>query len=171
MIGNSIAYWLDKLDYQMNIPPHVKNTLYVIHDELYHQHDKLRQLKDIMHRQEIRRSSPLPTIPSTQERGAESKSMSVVPTSSTTPHTLSSHLHPTQSRTVTVSTQPVSMKHTAKQPPEDASPRRREKSSYPPSQSTHKRGGGIQAKTSHSSYEVDKAVHIQLFMAFSQTTN
>jgi len=115
-----------------------------------------------MHRQKIRRSSPLPTIPSTQERGAESKSMSVVPTSSTTPHTLSSHLHPTQARTVTVSTQPVSMKHTAKQTPEDASRRRREKSSYPPSQSTQKRGGGFQAKTSHSIYEVDKAVHIQL---------
>ena len=53
------------------------------------------------------------------------------------------------------------MPHTAKQPPEDASPRRREKSSYAPSQSTQKRGGGIQAKTSHSIYEVDKAVHIQ----------
>ena len=60
-----------------------------------------------------------------------------------------------------VTTQSVSTQHTAKQPPEDASPRRREKSSYAPSQSTHKRGGGIQAKTSHSSYEVDKAVHIQ----------
>jgi len=109
MIGNSIAYWLDKLDYQMNIPRHVKIILYVIRDELCHQHDKLRLLKDAMHHQEIRRSSPLPTIPLTQERGAESKSMSVVPTSSTTPHALSSHLHPTQARTGTVSTQHVSM--------------------------------------------------------------
>jgi len=71
-----------------------------LYDELCHQHDKLRLLKDAMHHQEIRRSSPLPTIPSPQERGAESKSMSVVPTSSTKPHTLSSQIHPTQARRV-----------------------------------------------------------------------
>jgi len=63
-----------------------------------------------------------------------------------------------------VPTQSVSMQHTAKQPPQDDSPRRREKSSYSPTQSTQKRGGGIQAKTHRTSrtiQEVDKAVHIQ----------
>ena len=43
MIGNSIAYWLDKLDYQIYIPCHVKFTLYVVRDELYHQHDNFPQ--------------------------------------------------------------------------------------------------------------------------------
>ena len=50
MIGNSIAYWLDRLDYQMNLPRHL---LHVMRDELCHQHDKQRQLKDAMHRQEV----------------------------------------------------------------------------------------------------------------------
>jgi len=253
IIGISIAYWMRKL-YKIHVGDERFAT--VILDEIHHQHVRLCQLDawhrhivrrsrlrqidtmiDAMLRQKVRRSSPLPTIPSPQERGAESKSMSVVPTSSTKPHTLSSHLHPTrarmgavttqsvsvkhtdkmpppdasrrryekssssppppisstqdrgaetksmtvvsassssaaplalsshihstQARTGAVPTQSVSMPHTAKQPPEDASPRRREKSSYPPSQSTQKRGGRIQAKTSHSIYEVDKAVHIQ----------
>ena len=57
-------------------------------------------------------------------------------------------------------TQSVSI-HTAKQPPKDDSPRRRENSSYSPTQSTQKRGGGIQAKTSYTIYEFYKAVHIQ----------
>jgi hypothetical protein len=47
--------------------------------------------------------------------------MSVVPTSSTKPHTLLSHIHPTRARMGAVPTQSVSMPHTAKQPPEDAS--------------------------------------------------
>ena len=238
MIGNSIAYWLDRLDYGMNIPRHIIDILYVICDELCQQHDKLCQLKDAMHRQEVRRSSPSPIptthtrgeasksmsvvsvpspptapltlssqihstrarmgavttqsvnvkhtdklpppdaspqryekssssppppISSTQERGAETKSMTVgsASSSSAAPLALSSHIHSTQARTGAVPTQSVSMPHTAKQPPEDASPRRREKTSYAPSQSTQQRGGGIRAKTSHSIYEVDKAVHIQ----------
>jgi hypothetical protein len=84
--------------------------------------------------------------------------------SSAAPLALSSHLHSTQARTGAVPTQSVykfkliqavyiprtaEQPHTAEQPPEDASPRRREKSSYAPSQSAQKRGGGIQAKTSH----------------------
>ena len=85
--------------------------------------------------------------------------------SSAAPLALSSHLHSTQARTGAVLTQSVykfkltqsvyvmphttEQPHTAEQPPEDASPRRREKSSYAPSQAAQKRGGGIQAKTSH----------------------
>ena len=125
--------------------------------------DKLPPPDASPRRYEKSSSSPPPPISSTQERGAETKSMTVVSarSPSAAPLTLSSHIHSTQARTGAVPTQPVSMPHTAKQPPEDASPRRREKSSYASSQSTQQRGGGIQAKTSHSIYEVDKAVHIQ----------
>jgi hypothetical protein len=48
-------YWLDKLklDYGMNIPRHVKLILHVMRHELYHQHDRLREIKYAMHCQEI----------------------------------------------------------------------------------------------------------------------
>ena len=89
--------------------------------------------------------------------------MSVVsaPSPPAAPLALSSQNHSTQARTGSVPTQSVSMQHTAKQPPKDDSPRRRENSSYSPTQSTQKRGGGIQAKTSYTIYEFYKAVHIQ----------
>jgi hypothetical protein len=74
MIGSSIAYWFDK----MNTHVYNENTFHVMGDELCHHRDMLRQIRNAMHRQDVRRSSPLPTIPSPQERGAESKSMSVV---------------------------------------------------------------------------------------------
>jgi hypothetical protein len=87
-----------------------------------------------------------PIIPTTtQERGGDHQSMSVVFPPTTLPPTLLSHLHHHQARTGVVPTQSVSMQHTAKQPPKDDSPPRHEKSSYFPTQSTHKRGGGIQA--------------------------
>ena len=149
MIGNSIAYWLDIITYK-NIPnrfrfsqyyDYSKHILHVMDDKLRHQHDMLHQIRYAMHRQEIRRSSPSP-IPSTQERG-ESKSMSVVsaPSPPAAPLALSSQNHSTQARMGSVPTQSVSMQHTAKQPPQDDSPRRREKSSYSPTQSTQKRAG------------------------------
>jgi hypothetical protein len=107
-------------------------------------------------------SSPPPPIPSIQER-RESKSMSVVsaPSPPAAPLALLSQNHSTQARTGSVPTQSVSMQHTAKQPPKDDSPRQRENSSYSPTQSTQKRGGGIQAKTSYTIYKFYKAVHIQ----------
>jgi len=94
----------------------------------------------------VKSSSSPPPTPLTQERGergAETKSMTVVSASSSSaaPLTLSSRLHTTQARTGAVPTQSVSMPHTANQPPEDASPRRREKSSYAPSLPTHPKEG------------------------------
>ena len=140
MIGSSIAYWLDKLSYRI-IQPY-QERIQVIGDELHHHDDMLCQIIDAMHRQEVRRSSPSPN-PTTHKRGEESKSMSVVsaPSPTAAPLALSSRLYSTQARTGAVPTQPVSMPHTAKQPPEDASPRRREKSSYAPSLPTHPKEG------------------------------
>ena len=151
MIGRSIAYWLDKLDYGMNIPRHVISILYVICDELCHQRDKLRQI-DAMHRQEVRRSSPSPPIPTTHKRGEESKSMSVVSASSSSavPLTLLSQIHSTRARMGAVTTQSVNVKHTDKLPPPDASPRRYEKSSSsppPPISSTQERGAETKSMT------------------------
>ena len=166
IIGISIAYWMRKL-YKIHVGDERFAT--VILDEIHHQHVRLCQLDawhrhivrrsrlrqidtmiDAMLRQKVRRSSPLPTIPSPQERGAESKSMSVVPTSSTKPHTLSSHLHPTRARMGAVTTQSVSVKHTDKMPPPDASRRRYEKSSSsppPPISSTQDRGAETKSMT------------------------
>ena len=56
MIGSSIAYWLDKLQH-----------IQVMGDELCHHNDMLCQIKDAMHRQEVRRSSPSPN-PTTHKR-------------------------------------------------------------------------------------------------------
>jgi hypothetical protein len=133
MIGNSIAYWLDNLTYK-NIPNRFRfsqyynysqHILHVMDDKLRHHYDMLHQIRDAMHRQKIRRSSPSPT-PTTHKRGEELKSMSVVsaPSQSAAPLILSSQLHSTQARMGAVPTQSVSMQHTAtaKQPPQDDSP-------------------------------------------------
>ena len=69
-------------------------------------------------------SSPIPTT--TQERGGDHQSMSVVYTPTTLPPTSSSHLHHHQARLGEVPTLPVHS-YTAKQPPKDTSPRRRGK--------------------------------------------
>ena len=108
MIGSSIAYWFDK----MNTHVYNENTFHVMGDELCHHRDMLRQIRNAMHRQDVRRSSPSP-IPTTHKRGEESKSMSVVSASSSpaVPLALSSQIHSTQARMGAVTTQSVNVKH------------------------------------------------------------
>ena len=108
-------------------------------------------------------SSPIPTT--TQERGGDHQSMSVVYTPTTLPPTSSSHLHHHQARLGEVPTLPVHS-YTAKQPPKDTSPRQRGKSSYSPSLPiTQERAGRLSAKNKsrYSIKEFDAAVTIQRF--------
>ena len=122
-IGTSIAYWTEIL---------TNNNISTFKLRLQHQHFNTKYAM----------SSPSPT-PTTHKRGEELKSMSVVSASSPSaaPLALSSQNHSTQARTDSVPTQSVSI-HTAKQPPKDDSPRRRENSSSSPTQSTQKEGRG-----------------------------
>ena len=107
-------------------------------------------------------SSPIPTT--TQERGGDHQSMSVVYTPTTLPPTSSSHLHHHQACLGEVPTLPVHS-CTAKQPPKDTSPRRRGKSSYSPSLPTQERAGRLSAKNKsrYTIKEFDAAITIQRF--------
>ena len=175
LVGADIAYWscqLKRIIVELEIQRNgrvfnikIRMQLHALTTALDVLKEDQRALQQLVQVNAMPISSPSPT-PTTHKRGEESKSMSVVsaPSQSATPLALLSQLHSTQARTGAVPTQSVSMQHTAKQPPQDDSPRRREKSSYSPTQSTQKRGGGIQAKThltSRTIQEVDKAVHIQ----------
>jgi hypothetical protein len=91
-------------------------------------------------------SSPIPTT--TQERGGDHQSMTVVYTPTTLPPTSSSHLNHHQARLGEVPTLPVHS-YTAKQPPKDTSPPRRGKSSLSPSLPTQERAGRLQQRISH----------------------
>jgi hypothetical protein len=164
LVGTDIAYWSSEL--LILHRSHMSNmqlaTLTAALNVLKQDQCALQQLVQV---HAIPISSPSPT-PTTHKKGEELKSMSAVsaPSQSAAPLALSSQLHSTQACMGAVPTLSVSMQHTAKQPPQDDSPRRRENSSYSPTQSTQKRGGGIQAKTRRTSptiQEVDKAVHIQ----------